>query len=118
MLSRLVIIFLPRSKSLNFMTTVTICSDFGAQENKICHCLHFFPFYLPGSDGAGCHDFSVFLMMNFKPTFQFPLSPSSRDSSISTIRMLSSAYLRLLIFLLAFLISACGSHDVLCIEVK
>ena len=38
MLSRLVIAFLPRSKSLNFMAAVTICSDFGAQENKICHC--------------------------------------------------------------------------------
>ena len=29
-LSRLVITFLPRSKCLNFMATVTICSDFGA----------------------------------------------------------------------------------------
>ena len=26
--------------SFNFMAAVTICSDFGAQENKICHCLH------------------------------------------------------------------------------
>ena len=24
--------------SFNFMATVTICSDFGAQENKMCHC--------------------------------------------------------------------------------
>ena len=23
------------------MTEVTVCSDFGAQENKICHCYHF-----------------------------------------------------------------------------
>ena len=23
------------------MAVVTICSDFGAQENKICHCFHF-----------------------------------------------------------------------------
>ena len=38
MLSRLVITFLPRSKRLNFMTTVTICSDFGAQKNKVSHC--------------------------------------------------------------------------------
>ena len=38
-LSRLVIIFLPRSKRLNFMTAITICSDFGAQENKVSHCL-------------------------------------------------------------------------------
>ena len=22
---------------------VTVCSDFGAQENKICHCYHFSP---------------------------------------------------------------------------
>ena len=43
MLSRLVIVFLPRIKSLNFMAAVTICSDFGAQENKVCHCFHCFP---------------------------------------------------------------------------
>ena len=42
MLSRLVIAFLPRSKCLLFITVVTICSDLGAQENKICLCLHFF----------------------------------------------------------------------------
>ena len=48
MLSRFVIAFLPRSKlSFNFMAAVTNCSDFGAQENKICHCFHFFLFYLP-----------------------------------------------------------------------
>ena len=35
MLSRLVITFLPRSKSLNFMAAVTICSDFGAPKNKV-----------------------------------------------------------------------------------
>ena len=35
MLSRLVIAFLPRSKHLNFMAAVTICTDFGAQENKV-----------------------------------------------------------------------------------
>ena len=42
MLSRLVIAFLPRSKHLNFMAAVTICSDFEAQENKVCHCFHCF----------------------------------------------------------------------------
>ena len=56
MLSRFVTAFLPRSKHLNFMAAVTVCSDFGAQENKVCHCLHCFPFYLPWSDGTGCHD--------------------------------------------------------------
>ena len=34
-LSRLVITFLPRIKRLNFMAAVTICSDFGAQKNKV-----------------------------------------------------------------------------------
>ena len=35
MLSRLVITFLQRSKRLNFMAAVTICSDFGAQKYKV-----------------------------------------------------------------------------------
>ena len=35
MLSGLVITFFPRSKCLNFMAAVTICSDFGAQQNKV-----------------------------------------------------------------------------------
>ena len=35
MLSRLVIAFLSRSKSFNFMAAVTICSDFGAPKNKV-----------------------------------------------------------------------------------
>ena len=49
--SRFVTAFLPRSTCL-FMAAVTICSDFGAQENKICHFFHFFSFYLPWSDRA------------------------------------------------------------------
>ena len=43
MLSRLVITFLPKNKCL-FMAAVTICSDFGAPKNEVCHC---FPIYLP-----------------------------------------------------------------------
>ena len=58
MLSRFVIAFLPRSKSLNFMASVTICSDFEDQENKVCDCFHCFTICLPWSDGTGCHDFS------------------------------------------------------------
>ena len=41
MLSRLDISFHARSKRLNFTAAVAICSDFGAQENKVCHCFHF-----------------------------------------------------------------------------
>jgi len=62
--SRFVTAFLPRSKCLNFMAAVTVHSDFGAQENKICHCYHFSPIYLPRSDGTRCHDLS-FLKVEF-----------------------------------------------------
>ena len=46
-LSRFVIAFLPRSKNLLILwlqspsAVIFICNDFGAQENKICHCFHF-----------------------------------------------------------------------------
>ena len=45
MLSRFIIVFLPRSKHFNFMTAVTIYSDIGAQENKVCHSFHCFAIY-------------------------------------------------------------------------
>ena len=51
----------------NFMATVTILSDLGAQEKKICHCFYFFPFYLPWSDRTKCHDLIFCLMLSFKP---------------------------------------------------
>ena len=35
---------------------VTICSDFGDQENKVCHCFHCFLICLPWNDGTGGHD--------------------------------------------------------------
>ena len=47
MLSRLIITFLTRSKRLNFMAAITICSDFGAQENEVCLCCQCFHIYLP-----------------------------------------------------------------------
>ena len=52
MLSRLVITFLSRSKRLNFMAAITICSDFGTPKNKVSHCFHCFPNYFPWSDGT------------------------------------------------------------------
>ena len=55
MMSRFVMAFLPRSKHL-FMTTITFYSDFRAPFPQICYCFHFFPFYLPWSDGTRCHD--------------------------------------------------------------
>ena len=48
MLSRLVIAFLPGSKRLLISWLQSSSAvDFGALEKKICHCFHFFPFYLP-----------------------------------------------------------------------
>ena len=41
MLSRLVITFPSRSKSL--LISLTICSGFRAPQNKVCHCFHCFP---------------------------------------------------------------------------
>ena len=46
--SRLVITFLPRIKHLLISwLQSTICSDFAAQKNKVSHCVHCFPIYLP-----------------------------------------------------------------------
>ena len=57
MLYRLVITFLLSSKlSFNFMAEITIYSDFGVLKNKVSHCFHCFPIYLPLSDGIRCHD--------------------------------------------------------------
>ena len=47
MLSRLVKALLSRSKRLNFMAAIIICSDFGDHENKVCHYFYCFPTYLP-----------------------------------------------------------------------
>ena len=44
--------------SINFMAEVTICSDFGAQKSKVCHCFHCFPAHLPWSHGPRCHNLS------------------------------------------------------------
>ena len=38
------------------MAAVTICSDFGAQENKVCHCFHCFPIDLPLNDGTAFYE--------------------------------------------------------------
>ena len=55
MLSRLVIAFF-QGVSFNFMAAISICSDFRALKNKVSHCFHCFPIYLPWSDGTRCHD--------------------------------------------------------------
>ena len=64
------------------MAAVTISSDFGARKNKICHCFHCFPTYLPWSDGAECHDLCFFECWVLSQLFHSPLSLSSRGSLV------------------------------------
>ena len=116
MLSRFVMAFFSKEQtSFNFMGAVTIRSDFGAQENKICHC------FLPPPPSV-CHEVMgpdamilVFWMLSFKPTFSlysFTFIKRLFSSSWpSAIRVVSSAYLRLLIFIPAILTPACDSSS-------
>ena len=89
------------------MATVTIYSDSGIPENKVSHC---FPIYLPWSSMGLDVMIFVFLMFTFKSTFSlssFTFIKKLFSSLLSAIRVVPSAYLRLLIFLLAILIPAC-----------
>ena len=82
------------------MAVVTICSDFGTQENKyltvsiisisICH-------EMMGTDDM----IFILWMLSFKPTFSlssFTFIKRHFSSSLFAIRVVSFAYLRLLIF--------------------
>ena len=96
------------------MAAVTVCIDFGAQENEIWRCFYIFPIYLLWSDMTRCHDLS-FWKLSFKPAFSFSSFTFDKrlfsSPSLSTIKVVSSAYLKLLIFLLAILIPACDSSS-------
>ena len=101
------------------MAAVTICSDFGAQENKVCHCFHCFPIYLPWSDGTDAMIsfpmILVFWMLSFQATFSLSsftfIKRLFSSSSLSALRVVSSAYLRWLLFLLEILIPAYASSS-------
>ena len=97
------------------MTAVTLCSDFGPHKKiksltvstvspSICH-------EMIGPDAM----IFVFWVLSFKTTFHSPLSFSTRSSlvffSFSALRVVSSAYLRLLILLPTILIPACTSSS-------
>ena len=100
--------------SFNFMAAINICSDFGAQENKVCHCFHCFPIYLPWSYGTRCHNLR-FLNVEFQANFFTLLFHFHQEVlwffSLSAIRVVSSAYMRLLIFHPGILITACASSS-------
>jgi len=95
------------------VAAVTVHSDFGAQENKNYHCFHSSPLlHLPWNDGTRCMIF-IFWMLNFKPAFSLSSFTFIKRlfslSLLSAIRVVSSAYMRLLTFLPASLIPACAS---------
>ena len=94
------------------MAEITICSDFGAQKIK--------SETVPTVSPSICHEVMgpdamilVFWMSSFKPTFSLSsftfIKRLFSSSSLSAKRMVSSAYLRLLIFLPAVLIPPCAS---------
>ena len=94
------------------MAAITICSDFGAPHNKVCHCFHVSP--------SICHEVMgpdamilVFWLLHFNTTFLLSsftfIKKLLSSTSLSAIRVVSPAYLRLLIFPLAILIPACAS---------
>ena len=108
MLSRLVITFLPRSNSLLISWLQSPSAViWEPKKRKICPCFSFFTYYLPWSDGTGCHDL-YFFNAEFQASF-FTFIKMLFNSSLSAIRVVSSAYLRL--FLLAILIPACASSS-------
>ena len=121
-LSRFVIAFLLlksvflKGVSFIFMAVVTLTVILEPPKNKVSHCFHCFPIYLPWSDGTRCHDLS-FLNLSFlslKLTFSlssFTFKRLFSSSSLSAIRVVSSAYLKLLIVLPAILIPVCASSS-------
>ena len=115
MLFSLVITFLPRSKCL-LISWVQSQSTviFRDPQNKVCHYFHCFPIYLPWMMGPDAM-ILVFWMLSFKPTFSLTsftfIKRLFSSSLLSAIRLVSSAYLRLLIFLLAILIPACAKSS-------
>ena len=115
MLSRLVVAFFPRSKHLLIswlqspsgmilepqkIKSVTVSIVFPS----ICH-------EVMGPDAM----ILVFWMLSFKPAFSLSSFTFTKrlfsSSSLSAIRVVSSAYLRLLVFLLAVLIPAFASSN-------
>ena len=60
-LSRLVITFLWRSKHLLISWLQSPMQWFWSPKNKVYHCFHCFPVYLPWSDGTLCHSFAPIL---------------------------------------------------------
>ena len=115
MLSRFVIAFLLRSKCLLIswqQSQSTVILEH--KKIKSVTVAIFFPIYLPWSDWIRCC-ILVFWMLSFKPAFSLSsftfIKRFFSSSSFSAIRVVSSVYLKLWIFLLEILIPACASSS-------
>ena len=115
MLSRLVITFLPRSKHL-------LISWLQSPSSVILEPRKIKPATVYTVSPSICHELMgldamilVFWMLSFKPTFSLSsftfIKRLFSSSSLSAIRVVSSVYLKLLIFLQAILIPACASSS-------
>ena len=93
------------------MAAITICSDFGAEKNKVTVSI---------VSSSACREVMgpvamilAFWMLSYKPTFSLSsftfIKRLFSSPSLSAIRVVLSAYLRLLIFLPAILIPVCTS---------
>ena len=110
--SRLVITSLPRSKHL-LISWLQSPSAVILEPPKIkSDTFHYLPIYFHEVMGPDAM-ILVFWMLSFKPIFSLSsftfIQRLYSSSSLSAIRVVSSAYLRLLIFLPAILIPACAS---------
>ena len=127
MLCRFVTVFLPRNKR-HLILWLKSPSSVILEPRKIKYANFptFSPIYLPQSDGTRCHGLS-FWMLSFKPAFLLSsfilIKKLLNSSSLSAIRVESSAFLQLLTFSHSldsnlWFIQSGISHDVLCIKAK
>ena len=83
------------------MAAVTIYSNFGAQENKVCHHFHFFHIYLPWTVGTNNH-------------YSLDITIQSRNGFLLLHKIRKKGYFKIMIFfflfLLNFLVSSWGTH--------
>ena len=122
-LSRFVIAFLPRRNCLLISWLQSTSAVLLEPKKRKCHHFHLFPFY--------CHKvmrldaiilvfflfvcFVFSLIFSFKPalslSFFTVIKRLFNSSLLSVLRVVSSAYLRLLMFLLPILIPACSTSS-------
>ena len=114
-MSRFVIAFLPSSKHLLISwlqsSSAVILEPKKIKSATVCSFSPSIGYEVTGLDAM----IFVFLMLSFKPLSSFTFIKRLFSSSLlSAIRVVSSAYLRLLIFLPAIWISACDSYNQAC----